>query len=137
MAIAAQAGCNLHRDASLLWSFAVVPAEADTATAERLLLDEVGRLAREAVSEDELEAARRGLENGTLFAQQATRGRAQALGEAELLTGDASHAAARLTAIRALTAADVQRVAQRVVTEAGRGVVWIAPIPVAEQGGAR
>ena len=137
VAIAAQAGCNLHRDASLLWSFAVVPVEADTATAERLLLDEVGRLAREAVSEDELEAARRGLETGMLFAQQSTRGRAQALGEAELLTGDVRHAAARLSAIRALTVADVQRVAQRVVTEAGRGVVWIAPLPTAEAGGAR
>ena len=137
VAIAAQAGCNLHRDASLLWCFAVVPPEADTATAERLLLDEVGRLAREAVSEDELESARRGLETGTLFAQQSTRGRAQALGEAELLTGDAGHAAARLSAIRALTVADVQRVAQRIVTEAGRGVVWIAPLPLVEQGGAR
>lgn len=136
-AIAAQAGCNLHRDASLLWSFAVVPAEADTVTAERLLLDEVGRLAREAVSEDELDAARRGLETSALFALQSTRGRAQALGEAELLTGDAGHAAARLSAIRALTAADVQRVAQRVVTESGRGVVWLAPLPTGESGGAR
>ncbi|MEO5989757.1 MAG: insulinase family protein, partial [Candidatus Eisenbacteria bacterium] len=126
-ALAAQAGCNVHRDASLLWTFAVVGAEADTATAERILLDEVGRLAREPVGEDEFNSARRGLETSTLFAQQTSRGRAQALGEAELLTGDAAHAAARLEALRRTTPADLQRVAQRVLTDAGRGVVWIAP----------
>lgn len=127
VALAAQAGCNIHRDASLLWSFAVVGTDADTATAERVLLDEVGRLSREPVSEEELDSARRGLETSTLFAQQTSRGRALALGEAELLTGDAAHAAARLDALRHLTPAAVQRVAQRVLTESARGVVWLAP----------
>lgn len=131
-ALAAQAGYNIHRDASLLWTFAVVGSEADSSTAERILLDEVSRLAREPVSEDEFDSARRGLETSSMFAQQTSRGRAQALGEAELLAGDASRAAARLDALRRMTPADVQRVAQRVITETGRGVVWIAPT-----GGAR
>ena len=68
------------------------------------------------------------------FALQTARQRAQALGEAELLAGDATVAARRYAALARLTPADVRRAAERVMTDAGRATVWLVP---SGKGGAR
>ena len=68
------------------------------------------------------------------FGLQTARQRGQALGEAELLAGDAAAATRRLEALDKVTAADVKRVAARVMTDAGRAIVWLLP---AAEGGTR
>lgn len=138
LAVTAQAGYVAQRDGSLLWTMAVVAPDADSSAVETTLLDAAAGVARSAPEAFELERARRQLEAGALFALQTARQRAQALGEAEMLAGDAAAAARRLEALRAVTPADLQRAAARIMTDAGRATVWMLPAnPAANAGGAR
>ena len=118
----------------MLWSFAAAAPDADSSAVETMLLDAATAAVRKAPESFELERTRRQLESALLFALQTARQRAQWLGEAELLTGDANAAARRLEALRKVTPADVQRVATRLMTEPNRAVVWMFP---SNSGGAR
>ncbi len=134
LAVTAQAGYSAQKDGSLLWTMAVVAPDADSSAVETTLLDAATAVARTAPEAFELERARRQLESATLFALQTARQRAQALGEAEMLTGDAAAAARRLEALRKVTPADLQRAAARIMTDPGRATVWMLPL---NSGGAR
>lgn len=127
VAVVTQARVEIHRDASLLWVTAALPADADSSTAERVMLDEVGRLAREPVAAEVLERARARLLTDAAFSGQTVHARALTLGEACFESGDPAAAKRRLAAIEAVTAADLQRVAKRVVTDASRTVYWYVP----------
>ncbi len=126
-ALLTQAGVVPNREASMFWAMAALGADADSSTAERALLDQVGRLARETIPGDELDRARAQLLTGELFRLQTVHARAQALGEALVFAGDPAIADRRLAQLAALTPADLQRAAQRVLTETTRAVVWLAP----------
>lgn len=126
-ALLTQAGVVPNREASMFWAMAALGADADSSTAERALLDQVGRLAREPIPGDELDRARAQLLTGELFRLQTVHARAQALGEAQVFAGDPAVADRRLAQLAALTPADLQRAAQRVLTETTRAVVWLAP----------
>jgi predicted Zn-dependent peptidase len=117
-----------RRDGALLCAVAMLRPGADSARVERVLVEEVEKLAREPVAEEELERARRQEEIGTLLAWQTVRGRAEALGSAQLVEGDWRAAALRLERVRRLTAADLQRAAARVLIPGGRNVLWVAPV---------
>lgn len=125
--LVAQGNIELRRDASLVWVTVLAPADADTAALERDVLDAAARLAQEPPSPEELTRARKQLEVTSRFAQQTSRGRAQALGEALWLTGDATASASRLGAIARVSAEDVRAAAQRVLADANRATVWVAP----------
>lgn len=127
LAVAAQAGFTAQKDGSLLWTMAVVPPGADSSAVETTLLDAATSVAKTAPETFELERARRQLEAGALFALQTARQRSQALGEAEVLAGDAGAAARRLDKLHRLTADDLRRVAARVMSDAGRATVWMLP----------
>ena len=127
LAVAAQAGCTVQRDGSLLWTLAVVPPGVDSSAVERTLLDAAKAVSQRAPEVFEVERARRQLVATAWFGLQTARQRGQALGEAELLAGDAAAANRRLEAFDKLTAADLKRVAARVMTDAGRATVWMIP----------
>ncbi len=117
-----------RRDDALLCAVAVTRPGADSATVERVLVEEVEKLGREPVGEEELERARRQEEIATLLAWQTVRGRADALGSAQMLQGDWRAAALRLDRVLRLTPADLQRAAARVLVPGGRDVLWVAPV---------
>jgi len=127
LAVAAQAGYAAQQDGSLLWTLAVVQPGADSAAVERTLLDAAKTVSERAPEAHELERARRRLESAVWFGLQTSRQRGQALGEAELLAGNATVASRRLAALDKVTPADLQRVAARVMTDAGRATVWMLP----------
>lgn len=127
VSVGTQAGVQMHRDASLLWVAAALDVEADSSAAERVMFDEVGRLAREGVPEDVFRRVRSRLVIDAMFGSQAVRARAAALGEGEFRFGDPALAARRIEGLERLTPADVQRVARRVVTEGARTVSWYVP----------
>jgi zinc protease len=129
LAVAAQAGFAAQREGSLLWTLAVVPPGADSAAVERALLEAAKAVSQTAPGVFELERARRQLEASVWFGIQTSRMRGEALGEAELLAGDAAAAARRLDALDKVTSADLKRVAARVMTDAGRATVWMLPAP--------
>lgn len=133
LAVTAQAGFSAQRDGSLLWTLAVVPPGVDSTVVERTLLDAAMAATRQAPEAFELERARRQLGSSSAFALQTARQRSQALGEAEMLAGDAAAAARRLQALDRVTADDLRRVAARVMIESGRATVWMLPAA----GGAR
>ena len=127
LAVAAQSGCSVQRDGSLLWTFVVVPPGADSAAVERTLIETARGVSQRAPEAFEVERARRELESSVWFGLQTARQRGQALGEAELLAGDAAAATRRLDAFDKVTPADLKRVAARVMTDAGRATVWMLP----------
>lgn len=129
LAVAAQAGCTVQREGSLLWTLAVVPPGVDSAAVERTLLDAAKAVSQRAPGAFEVERAKRQLESSVWFALQTARQRGQALGEAELLAGDAAAATRRLEAFDKLTPADLKRVAARVMTDANSATVWMLPTP--------
>ncbi len=122
-----QGALDGRRESGLLYAMAVLRPGADSAGVERVLVEEVEKLAREPVGEEELERVRRQEEIGTLLAWQTARGRAEALGSAQLVEGDWRAAARRLERMRQLTPADLQRAAARVLVSAGSNVLWVAP----------
>ena len=127
VAVVTQARAEMNRDASLLWVAAALGADADSSTAERVLLDEVGRIAREPLGEAEVARARARLVTDALFASQPVRSRAAALGEALFETGDPAASDRRLAALERVTAADVQRVAQGLLVLPKRSLFWYVP----------
>lgn len=133
LAVTAQAGLVSQQEGSLLWTLAVVAPDADSSAVESTLLDAVAGVARTAPEAFEVERARRQVESALGFASQTSRQRGQAIGEGERLVG-ADAAARRLAALRAVTGADLQRVAARVLVPASRATLWVMP---ASDGGAR
>ncbi len=123
-------------DASLLYFMLALAPTADSAAVERDLQTEIDRMAKEPLTSDELETARRRAEAATLFSLQTARGRALALGTSVVATGNEQDVDRQLERIRACTAADVQRVAQRFLVAPRRSVVWMAAAGPAP-GGAR
>ena len=125
--LAAQGALDLRAAGGLLYVVTSVAPSSDTSRVE-LAVDELANaLVREAVSADELEAAKRQIEADLLFAWQSPAGVSRALGESWLASGDALGPARRLERVRALTPADLQRVAARVLVPGGRVVVTLVP----------
>lgn len=120
-----QAAWDQRRDASVLWAAAALRPGADSARVEQDMLATVRRLASQGPDGAELDRARKRLLTTTMFAMQGPRGRAAALGEALALAGDPGAAQKRLDALRRVTPADVQRVAQRVVRDERMAIVWL------------
>jgi zinc protease len=133
LALTTQAGFLAQRDGSLLWTLAVVPPGVDSAAVERTLLDAALAATRGGAEAFELERARRQVGASSAFALQTSRQRSQALGEAEMLAGDATAASRRLAALDRVTIEDLRRVASKWMTDAGRATVWMLPAA----GGAR
>jgi zinc protease len=115
------------RDASLLFCVAAVAEGADTSAAEAALIDAVEELARQPLSDEDLDRARRQIEAQALFSAQSARGHADQLGAAQLVEGDYHAAGSRLDRVRQVTAAQVQEVAARALRPEARSVVWIHP----------
>ncbi|WP_338424544.1 M16 family metallopeptidase [Sphingopyxis kveilinensis] len=90
------------------------------ADAEAALAAEIARLRDAPVSAAELDAAKNGLFGDALARRETARGRAYELGGGAILASDPHLADRRLAAIRAMTPANVQRVARKWLSEAHR-----------------
>jgi zinc protease len=110
---------------------------SDSAVVAHDLQAEVDRLAKQPMTADELETARRRAESATLFSLQTARGRALALGTSVTATGNEQDVERQLERIRACTAADIQRVAAKFLSAQRRTVVWLAAAPATNPGGVR
>ncbi len=124
--LSVQAMLDSRRQGGLLYVMAVLKPGADSALVQRALLAELERFAREPAEAADLERARRAEEMSTLLGWQTPRGCAEALGSAQLVDGDWRLAASRYDDLQRLTAADVQRVAARVLVPAGRTLLWVS-----------
>jgi zinc protease len=129
---AAQGGLDLRAAGGLLHVLASPAPGADTATVERALAGVAARLAEAGPTEPEVASARRGLEVETRSALQSPAGLARLYGAAWLTGGRVDAVAERLERVRALTPADVQRAARRVLSPTQQTVVIVTPAAAGE-----
>jgi len=115
----------------LLWVYAALPPGGDSAKAEAMLDDELAKLVRDGVSNAEMEKARN-LKLSAFWRGMATiNGKAQALGDYQTFYGDYKKLFDAPAAYAAVTAADVQAVAQKILRKSNRTVGWVVPTPQA------
>lgn len=117
LAVGAEVEIDISEEGGMFGSYAIVSPGSDLAAVQALIDAELERLRAEPVTPAELDEARNELIAASLRGRETARGRAFELGEYLVLTGDPHAADRRLVAIGAVTAADVQRVAQH----------WLAP----------
>jgi len=125
VALAAQGAYYEMRDAGIFYAFVSVRPDASIDDAERLLLEEIARLRSEPVTEAELDKAKRGLEVGLLDGLDRSHALAMRIASETVTLGRIRSLEERLEAIRGVTVADVQRVAQRYLRDDRRSVVRV------------
>jgi zinc protease len=116
-----------RKDIGLFYVFAAAKPGVSRDSVEAQLFGELERLATETVSEKELARAKTQLEAQFVNGLETVQDRANVVGIAALVTGDAKAAATRLARLQAVTAEDVQRVAQARLSPANRTLVWVLP----------
>jgi zinc protease len=116
------------RDPALGTMWIQMTRKHEAREAEELILREVERLINEPVSPSELEAAKNRVESAFWQQLAAGRGRAEALGQFEVTTGDLRNLIARGSGFNRVTAADIARAARVYLGPAVRSVVIARPM---------
>lgn len=143
IAQAAYSVVDLRAQPGLFYVAAILAGGQEAATVQQALSDEVARLRAAPPTAAELTEAKNELVATVVRDRETIDGRAMALGIALLLQGDADRANSDIAALQAVTAADVQRVAQtylpadravavRYVDEAQRAAGYDAAAPVVQ-----
>jgi zinc protease len=113
IAQAAGFSAQLYADAGTLAAYAIGASGHAPAKLEAALMAEIERLARGPIGAAELEKVRTQLVTSELAGRQTPQGKAQAVGWAVILHGDARAADREIAQLQAVRAADVQRVLRR------------------------
>jgi len=116
-------------DAGVFYAFAGVRPDADIDAVERDFFAEITRLRDEPVTAEELEKAKRQLEVSLVDGLRTNHALASRIGREYSTFGRIRPLEERMESIRAVTAADVQRVARTYLTDAQRSVVHVVPPP--------
>ncbi|MBN8924670.1 MAG: peptidase M16 [Rhodanobacter sp. 68-29] len=118
--------------------YAILASGHTTAEAEKLLNQEIVRLATQPIPDAELDKVKTQLLTGELKQRQTAQGVAFALGQATLTEGSPARANSDLDALQRVTAADVQRVLRDYVTGAHSVAIDYQPQAASgKQGGAK
>ena len=102
------------------------PAKRERAESE--ILAQVAKVARDGVTESQLEKARKGLLADHYHGLATARGRASDYGNGWLMTGNAEFGRRYLEAIEKVTPADIRRVASQYLREEGLTVTSLDPV---------
>jgi zinc protease len=127
--LAAQTDANsdVREDASLFVITAILSEGKKPEEAERSLLAEIKKMQDAPVSAAELEKAKNQIVTDQLRQRETSNGKALALGEAAVLFGDPNRANSDLARLQAVTAADIQRVMKKYLTDNNRMVLYYLP----------
>jgi zinc protease len=115
-------------DPSLFWFYATPLPEQAPEAVEQALLDEIERLKQEPVPTEELERARNQIEASFVWQQDSVFSRSSVLGRFEML-GSWRLLEDYLPRLRAVTPADVQRVARTYFPVDRKNVSILLPVP--------
>src|SRR5918998_6016695 len=127
VAQAAQAGTDLKEDISLFNFFAILASGKKPEDAERAMLAEIKKIQDAPPTQAELDKAKNQLVTGQLQERETNNGKANALGEAAVLLGDPNRVNTQLERLSKVSAADVQRVMKKYLTDANRLVIYYLP----------
>jgi len=134
LAAEAEANADSREDASLFVLLAILSEGKKPEDAEKSLLAEVKKLQDAPVSAAELQKAKNQLITEQLRQRQTSNGKALALGEAAVLLGDPARVNTDLSRLQAVTAADVQRVMKKYLTDQNRMVLYYLPQAAKKEG---
>ena len=123
----ASAGADLREDVSLFTCLAVLASEKKPEEAERALLAEIRKMQDAPVSAAELEKAKNQIVTSQLRERETASGKALALGDAAVLLGDPNRVNTDLGRLEKVSAADVQRVMKKYLTDTNRLVIYYLP----------
>jgi len=128
IALAALGVGNIVEHPHLFYAVAIVQPGHTPAEAEQALAAELDRLRNEPVSESDLARVKNQFIRDFVLGRQAVQQKATALAHAAVIHGgDLASADAELDSIRAVTAADVQRVARTYFAPESRIVITVLP----------
>jgi Predicted Zn-dependent peptidases len=135
LAVQASGGGLGLRYGGLYFFFAIASPGKPPKDVEAALLSEVERLKAEKVSEAELVKAKNQVLNDRVFGLVSTEGKANALGEADLLYDDPGEVNRALEKIQRVTADDIQRVARKYFANGRENVFYVLPESMKQQAG--
>jgi zinc protease len=127
LALAAGGVTEALEDPGLFIVYAAYLPDRDPAKVAATLAEEVARVRDKPVTPEELDRAKNQLAAGFVFGLQTVDGVAQALGHAEYVEGDWHRFTEGAARYLAVTAADVQRVAQKYLVDTGLTRVTLIP----------
>jgi zinc protease len=127
VAQSANANADLREDAGLFSLTAIIAAGKKPEDAESSLRAEIKKLQDTLVSAAELEKAKNQIVTSQLRQRETSLGKSQALGRAAVLLGDPNRVNTDLEKLQAVTAADVQRVARKYLTDSNAYVFYYLP----------
>ncbi len=126
---AVQVGTSLDQgfDPGLAWVYAVVPPGGDTAKAEKLIDEEIARMAKEGPTPAELAKARNQALASFWHGLETISGKAQALGTFEVFDGDYRKMFDAPAEYESITADDLKQAAAKVLRADNRTVGVLVP----------
>jgi zinc protease len=125
---------DLRQQAGLFLVGAIVASEKTTAEVEAALTVELENLKTKPVDAAEIEKAKNQIVTSELRDRQTCTGKADLLGEATVLLGDPARANTEIEKLQRVTAADIQRVAQKYFNPGNRLVVEYLPESMRQKG---
>jgi zinc protease len=123
VAAEAFASADLREDQGLFVLGAILSKDKKPEEAERALLAELKRMQDEQVTAAELDKARSQLLTSLVRERETNNGKADALGRAVVLLGDARRVNTDVAKLQSVTAADVQRVMKKYFSDTNRVVI--------------
>jgi zinc protease len=127
VAQSADATPDLREDAGVFYFNVVLASGKKPEEGERALLTEIKKIQDAPVSMAELDKAKNQLVTDELRNRETSNGKALALGSSAVLLGDPNRVNTDLAKLQAVTAADVQRVMKKYLTNANRLVIYYLP----------
>jgi zinc protease len=135
VALAAFGGGNIIEDPNLFFSVAIVQPGKTPEEAADALIAELDKLRKEPITAAELQQAKNQFARDYIFSRESNKDKARTLAHAAVIHGDLKTADGEFDIFMNMTAADVQRVAQKYFTPENRLVLTIMPRGSATGGG--
>jgi zinc protease len=127
LATSAGSNADLREDAGM-FSFTAFAAQGKKPEdVEAALKAEIKKLQDAPVTAAELEKAKNQIVTGQLRQRETSLGKSNALGRAAVILGDPNRVNTDLDRLQGVTAADIQRVAQKYLTDNNRYVIYYLP----------
>ena len=120
---------DLREDPGIFILGAILASEKKPVEGERALLAELKRMQNEPVTAAELDKAKSQLLTNLVRERETNNGKADALGRAAVLLGDARRVNTDSTKLQSVTAAEVQRVMKKYFNDTNRVVLTYGPEP--------